>query len=130
MRVKPYRIPLIIILFLAFAIQEVSAQSSYELNSGWHCDKAANVNSNGQVISSAGFPILGWQNATVPGTVLTTQLNNKLIPDPIYGMNNEQIPDIYKTGRDYYTYWFVKDFKEPLPPKQPPGLPGFQGCKL
>ena len=30
-------------------------------------------------------------------------------------MNNEQIPDIYNTGRDYYTYWFVKNFKEEQP---------------
>jgi hypothetical protein len=51
-------------------------------------------------------------NATVPGTVLTTMLNNKMIPDPFYGMNNKQIPDIYDIGSDYYTYWFVKDFSE------------------
>jgi mannosylglycoprotein endo-beta-mannosidase len=50
--------------------------------------------------------------ATVPGTVLTTLLNNQKIPDPFWGMNNEHIPDIYKTGADYYTYWFTKDFKE------------------
>ncbi|WP_315822897.1 glycosyl hydrolase 2 galactose-binding domain-containing protein [Paraflavitalea speifideaquila] len=30
-------------------------------------------------------------------------------------MNNELIPDIYTTGREYYTYWFVKDFKEAYP---------------
>ena len=53
--------------------------------------------------------------ATVPGTVLTTLLNNKQIPDPFIGMNNEQIPDIYKTGNAYYTYWFVKDFTEAAP---------------
>lgn len=50
--------------------------------------------------------------ATVPGTVLTTLLNNKKVPDPFFGMNNEQIPDIYKTGAAYYTYWFIKDFTE------------------
>lgn len=27
-------------------------------------------------------------------------------------MNNERIPDIYRTGRAYYTYWFAKDFTE------------------
>ena len=27
-------------------------------------------------------------------------------------MNNEKIKDIYFTGNDFYTYWFVKDFKE------------------
>ena len=53
--------------------------------------------------------------AVVPGTILTALLYNKLIPDPFYGMNNKLIPDIYTTGRDYYTYWFVKDFKESLP---------------
>ncbi|RYE08009.1 MAG: glycosyl hydrolase, partial [Sphingobacteriaceae bacterium] len=53
-----------------------------------------------------------WLPATVPGTVLTSLLNNKKVPDPFYGMNNERIKDIYRTGRDYYTYWFVKDFEE------------------
>ena len=28
-------------------------------------------------------------------------------------MNNEQIPDIYQTGADYYTYWFCNEFKVP-----------------
>src|SRR5205823_4237796 len=50
--------------------------------------------------------------AVVPGTVLTTQLANKQVPDPFFGMNNKYIPDIFKTGRDYYTYWFAKDFIE------------------
>jgi hypothetical protein len=49
-------------------------------------------------------------------------LANKEIPDPFYGMNNEQIPDIYKTGRDYYTYWFVKNFKEEQPENGNPGM--------
>jgi mannosylglycoprotein endo-beta-mannosidase len=115
MPVKQYRILLISSLFFVFAKQIVSAQSSYELNSGWRCEKVANVKSDGGTISDNAFPINNWQNATVPGTVLTTQLHNKKIPDPFYGMNNEQIPDIYKTGRDYYTYWFVKDFKETVP---------------
>ena len=61
-------------------------------------------------ISLPSYKLKGFMPATVPGTVLTTMLNNKLIPDPFYGMNNEKIPDIYNTGRDYYTYWFVKDF--------------------
>ncbi len=53
--------------------------------------------------------------ATVPGTVLTTLLNNKLVPDPLYGMNNQKIPDIYETGRNFYTYWFVNNFRENPP---------------
>jgi beta-galactosidase/beta-glucuronidase len=94
---------------------QASAQTTYELNSGWKCKPATKVIDGGDMISAPGYLLSGWQPATVPGTVLTTQLNNKQVPDPFYGMNNKQIPDIYKVGRDYYTYWFIKDFKEAKP---------------
>jgi hypothetical protein len=54
----------------------------------------------------------------VPGTVLTTLLNNNLIKDPFYGMNNKYIPDIYTTGPGNYTYWFVNDFSVKKPDNQ------------
>jgi len=88
------------------------SQQRYELNSGWLCANVKEVNASGLQISEKGFAVSSWMNATVPGTVLTTLLNNKKVPDPFYGMNNEKIADIYKTGNDYYTYWFVKDFDE------------------
>jgi len=87
-------------------------QNEYELNAGWHCAPIGKVAQKGEVISSSSYPLVDWLPATVPGTLLTTLLNNKFIPDPFYGMNNQKISDIYTTGRDYYTYWFVKDFKE------------------
>lgn len=88
------------------------AQNRYELNSGWYCNNIQQVKVKGEVLSRPSYKISRWLPATVPGTVLTTLLNNKKVPDPFYGMNNERIPDIYNTGRDYYTYWFVKDFME------------------
>jgi mannosylglycoprotein endo-beta-mannosidase len=102
-------------LSFLFIYRPVNAQTSYELNSGWQMEKAGNVHEGGAAISQPGFNTGSWTNATVPGTILTSQINNKQVPDPFYGMNNEQIPDIYKVGRDYYTYWFVKDFKETAP---------------
>ena len=69
------------------------------------------------MLSSTAYAVNGWKPAVVPGTVLTTMLQNKDIPDPFYGMNNQQIPDIYTTGWDYYTYWFIKDFRENFPAK-------------
>jgi len=86
--------------------------NQYELDSGWVCKNIKEVKSTGEELSKPSNLLSGWLPATVPGTVLTTLLNNKLIPDPFYGMNNKKIPDIYDTGRDYYTYWFVKDFHE------------------
>ena len=73
------------------------------------------MQAEGENLSIPSFSTSNWLPATVPGTVLATLLDNKMIPDPFFGMNNELIPDIYKTGRAYYTYWFIKDFTEPLP---------------
>ncbi|NML64855.1 glycosyl hydrolase [Hymenobacter sp. RP-2-7] len=102
---------LLLLLALAGAYP-LAAQQRYELNTGWQCQPIAKVTATGAQLSQPGYALGGWQPAVVPGTVLTTQLVNKQVPDPFFGMNNERIPDIYKTGRDYYTYWFVKDFQE------------------
>ncbi len=101
-----------IMLFATALFSTSNAQPVYELNDGWKCMKASSVNDDGNVISTTNYNINKWQAATVPGTVLTTMLNNKEIPDPFYGMNNKKIPDIYDIGAAYYTYWFVKDFTE------------------
>jgi hypothetical protein len=87
-------------------------QNEYELNSGWQCSPIGKTKDTGTAISAPSYALTGWQPAVVPGTVLTTMLANKQVPDPFYGMNNNKIPDIFNTGREFYTYWFVKDFKE------------------
>lgn len=87
-------------------------QLTYELNRGWLCKNVKEAPLDGKTLSLTSYNLDSWLPATVPGTVLTTLLDNKLIPDPFYGMNNEKIKDIYFTGNDFYTYWFVKDFKE------------------
>jgi mannosylglycoprotein endo-beta-mannosidase len=97
---------------LTIVIFGLQAQNTYELNSDWKCISVSKVTSNGEKISDPSYKLSGWLQATVPGTVLTTLLNNKLVPDPFWGMNNKKITDIYNSGREYYTYWFVKDFEE------------------
>ncbi len=91
------------------------AQTQYELNTGWSCNNIGKVSTSGETLSQRNYALDGWLPATVPGTVLTTLLNNRKVPDPFYGMNNQLIPDVYHTGNDHYTYWFVNDFKEPKP---------------
>jgi beta-galactosidase/beta-glucuronidase len=103
------------IFALSFLFVAASAQDQYELNSGWKCINHNKQSAGGEKISQPSYSLKDWMPATVPGTVLTTLINNKLMPDPFYGMNNNRIPDIYNVGRDYYTYWFVKDFTEPAP---------------
>ena len=92
--------------------QSSTAATTYELNTAWKCQAIGNVHASPEKLSVPGFSTAGWLPATVPGTVLTTLINNHLVPDPFYGLNNKTIPDIYTTGRDHYTYWFVRDFKQ------------------
>src|SRR6185437_14656047 len=92
--------------------QSSTAATTYELNTAWKCQAIGNVHASPEKLSIPGFSTAGWLPATVPGTVLTTLINNHLVPDPFYGLNNKTIPDIYTTGRDHYTYWFVRDFKQ------------------
>ncbi|MEX8547272.1 MAG: glycoside hydrolase family 2 TIM barrel-domain containing protein [Mucilaginibacter sp.] len=103
------------VFITVFLVSAAKAQASYELNSGWKCAPVAEVKTDGKALSQPNASTQNWMPATVPGTVLTTLLNNQKVPDPFYGMNNERIKDIYQTGRDYYTYWFVKDFEEAAP---------------
>ncbi|EHQ24937.1 glycoside hydrolase family 2 protein [Mucilaginibacter paludis] len=104
-----------ILFFIFFSAFKVFGQAKYELNSGWVCKKKGDLKADGPQISKTDFSLQSWMQATVPGTVLTTLLNNKKVPDPFWGMNNNLIKDIYYTGSDYYTYWFVKDFEQALP---------------
>ena len=127
-RVVHIRLVIIILLSWFWCIPNGSyAQQQYELNQNWHCIKASELNKSGEQLSVISFPLSGFMPAVVPGTVLTTLLENKKIPDPFYGMNNELIPDIYKVGRDYYTYWFVTDFKESFPGKEDKVWLNFRG---
>ncbi len=92
-----------------------AVRQSTVLDSAWVCRIARDVAVQGEVLSTPAYPLNGWMSATVPGTVLTTLLNNGLVPDPFYGMNNAAIPDIFHTGNETYTYWFVKDIRTQPP---------------
>ena len=103
------------ILFTVTAIITVSysQSSTILLKENWKARRAIDVLADGTEITSADFKPAGWIKAAVPGTVLTTLLNNNMIPDPFFGMNNNLIPDVFETGRDYYTYWFYNEFELP-----------------
>lgn len=107
---------LILALLLTFAFNHVFSQNRYELNSGWQCKPLNEVRMAGDALSKPNEELSGWMPATVPGTVLSTLLNNNKVPDPFYGMNNKLIRDVYDAGGAYYTYWFVKSFEQSAKP--------------
>lgn len=91
----------------------VAQSSRYFLHDNWKAKRATDVLADGTEITAADFKPEGWLDAVVPGTILTTLLHNNQIADPFFGMNNNLIPDVYDTGRDYYTYWFLNEFEIP-----------------
>ena len=81
-----------------------SAPQTVELNSGWRMQFADKTPQDGAQIASANFDSSGWYPATVPGTALTTLVNDHVYPEPLYGENirPETIPD----GMAYESYWY------------------------
>mgnify|MGYP001550323663 FL=1 len=86
------------------AIAQNASVGSLALASGWQLQDVAKVSEAGSAVSTAGFKTTGWYAATVPGTVLTTLVNNHVYPEPLYAENNrpEHIPEsLNKTS-----YWY------------------------
>src|SRR5258708_3014540 len=62
----------------------------------WLLQSSAVVTAGGEELSSAGYQDRArdfWWPVTVPGTVLSGLVANKVYPDPYTGMNNMLIPD-------------------------------------
>ena len=83
----------------------------------WRMCRADEVKVGAKVVSSVGFSSNDWMEAIVPGTVLTSLVDNGIFPEPYYGTNNKmsekKIPDITETGPEFYTYWFRTEFATP-----------------
>src|SRR5271154_3518168 len=95
---------------LAIAVPAVlSAQSSMQTIDGWKMQDSAKVAGEASIVSTAGLDPQAWYAATVPGTVLTTLVNNGVYPEPLYGENMRAIPEsLNKTS-----YWYRATFAVP-----------------
>jgi beta-mannosidase len=86
-----------------------TAQTPIPIAAGWQMQDAAKVSAAPDLISTAKFKPESWYTATVPGTVLTTLVNNKVYPEPLYGENMRLIPEsLNKTS-----YWYRTTFAVP-----------------
>ena len=74
------------------------------LAAGWQLQDAAKVPQSAAQVSAPAFNTAGWYSATVPGTILTTLVDNHVYPEPLYGENNrpETIPESLARA----SYWY------------------------
>jgi mannosylglycoprotein endo-beta-mannosidase len=104
-----FRLFVLFAVIAVFAPRHSFAQLPPQTIDGWQMQDAAKVAEAAPVISSAAFEPQSWYAATVPGTVLTTLVNNGVYPEPLYGENMREIPEsLNKTS-----YWYRTTFNVP-----------------
>ncbi|HAO78634.1 MAG TPA: glycoside hydrolase family 2 [Verrucomicrobia subdivision 3 bacterium] len=79
-------------------------------NAGWEMIEAPRLKiAAGATLSRPGVDTRDWYDATVPGTVLTTLVDEGVYPDPYYGLNNLLIPE----SLNQQDYWYRTEFTVP-----------------
>lgn len=81
----------------------------------WRVERASLVTAKAEELSTPGFSDRNWMVATVPGTVLTSYLNDGAIPNPDFGDNQYAISDSFFCA----DFWYRDEFD--LPSAQHPG---------
>ncbi len=76
------------------------------LNNGWELIDGTSVLESGKSVFDPALNTNKWYNATVPGTVLTTLVDQGVYPDPYFGLNNLFIPDTLSR----IDWWYRKSF--------------------
>ena len=98
-------------VFAQFALAQAALPAPVVVSTGWQLQDVAKVPDAGDMVSIDGFVTKGWYAATVPGTVLTSLVNDHIYADPVYGENNrpESIPEtLCRTS-----YWYRTTVKVP-----------------
>jgi hypothetical protein len=103
-------IPLTILLLPA-GLWAGDSPAPQVISSGWQLQSAEKLSQPGDDISKPGFQSANWYPATVPGTVLTTLVDNKVYPDPLYGENNR--PDRIPESLCRTAWWYRTTFDVP-----------------
>ncbi len=100
-------------LFGLFAVapRAGAALAAIELDTGWTVQDAGRVAVPGAVLSQTTYVPVGWFAATVPGTILTSLVNDGVYPEPLYGENNrpDRIPDSLCRA----SYWYRTEVAVP-----------------
>ena len=91
---------------------EGNGSSQILLRENWFIQPSTDVRADGAAISTVGFSTREWYPATLPSTVLSTLVEEKVYPDPYIGTNLRSVPGT--------TYPIFEDFSNiKMPPNSP-----------
>jgi len=91
------------------------------LRDGWTVQSSAKNSFPGDQISKDSYQPAGWYSTSVPKTVLSVLVDNKVLPDPYYGTNLKSFPGyldgnwlIMKEGSPFRDpWWYRAEFSVP-----------------
>ncbi len=87
-----------------------ASDGSLQLTGGaWRLQRASLVSATGEQIADPHFSTNDWMIATVPGTVLSSYLNDGAIPNPDFGDNQYAISDSFFCA----DFWYRDSFDAP-----------------
>jgi Exo-beta-D-glucosaminidase Ig-fold domain/Concanavalin A-like lectin/glucanases superfamily/Glycosyl hydrolases family 2/Glycosyl hydrolases family 2, TIM barrel domain len=86
-----------------------SGVGEWTFSDGWRLREAPNVDADGARLTGTAYDSKDWMRATVPGTVLTTMVDDGVYPDPDFGLNNMAIPETLNKQ----DYWYRNEFMVP-----------------
>ena len=89
---------------LSVSPHNTSLLQPVEIATGWQLQDIALVPDQGETVSTTRYQPSEWYVATVPGTVLTSLVNDKVYPEPLYGENNR--PDKIPESLARTSYWY------------------------
>lgn len=87
-------IRLLFLLILSFPVLLFAQQKKITLNTNWQFRQAGTKQ---------------WHKATVPGSVYTDLLNNKLMPDPFFSDNEKKLRWVDTVDWEYKTYFSIPE---------------------
>ena len=118
--------PLHLGVLLAATAALAAGAERIPLRQGWSIRPAAEVRESGSALATAACDTRGWYAATVPTTVLSALVEDRVYPDPYFGMNLRSIAGTtYPVGFNFSnapmppespfrgSWWFRTDFQVP-----------------
>lgn len=85
-------------------LQDATVVEAQARKEGWYKQNSACQPTEGETLSRNGYEAKGWYKATVPGTVLTTLVDNGVYPEPTYGENNR--PEVIPESLNRRDWWY------------------------
>ncbi|MFJ3306816.1 discoidin domain-containing protein [Streptomyces sp. NPDC086549] len=87
----------------------VAADGTVPLESGWDLTMDDWAGADGAALSGTSVDTSRWLPATVPGTVLSSLVDQGHLPDPVAGLNNLHVPEALSR----HAWWYRRQFRLP-----------------